>query len=375
MYNLKTLLKYEYKKVFKRRIVWITLGILMVVCVFMSLSSLLSSSYSNGSAYSKNMEDKENGLDMSGKKIDNELLQSIENTGSKMPNGLYSFMYVLFDNSTDIENLTEKKVYTARRELLLREQKDNYLTDGEIQYMDEQEEQVSKPLTYQYCEGFKKMIAMFYTLGMMQTLYIAICIPGIFADEHNHKMDQLNLSCSQGKKTLFLAKTIVGITLALGATIILALSAAIPNFYIYGMSGFSAQIQLIYPKCSWALTVGQTFLILSALSVVIAILHATIAMILTEKLRNGMAAMAIMVGFMLLTSAFSIPAQYSLLSKIWNCVPNNITAIWGVLDSRMFHLFGTYFTQWQVTLVGYVIISAVAIMDGYRTYHRYQVTN
>lgn len=217
------------------------------------------------------------------------------------------------------------------------------------------------------------MAAMFYSIAIMQTLFIAVCIPAIFADEHNLKMDQLILSSSKGKKLLYKVKIFVGISFSLMITFFLIIGGMIPNFCIYGTEGITAQIQLFMPQSSALLSVGQLILILLMLCITKAVLQSVIAMTLSERFRSSLAALSILAGGMIFASFIEIPEQYRLLSQAWNNIPSNLVTVWGVLDNRLVTVFGHYFSQWQVVPYLYLLLASAAIFYCYKIYNKFQI--
>ena len=46
--NFRSLVIYEYRKLFRRKIVWITLAVMTAVCIFAGCSRLLGDNYAGG---------------------------------------------------------------------------------------------------------------------------------------------------------------------------------------------------------------------------------------------------------------------------------------------------------------------------------------
>ena len=85
MNNFFTLYTYELKKILKRKIVWITMGILIAIAVFMGIVEPLTSTYSvttggttvqmSGFEYLSDKKETDQMLD--GQKIDDALLEKV----------------------------------------------------------------------------------------------------------------------------------------------------------------------------------------------------------------------------------------------------------------------------------------------------------
>lgn len=374
MCNFGTLLKYEYKKIAKRKLVWITFTVLMLASVAMALSAGLSTSVSEGTFWEKVKQEHKDGTALSGRNIDDALLARYGSSEERIPNGIAYFLAILQEDK-DIGAITETELYEARTARIRQEWKNNYLTQGEETYLTGQEAKVQVPVVYQYCEGLKKVFSSVYVIGIMQVMFAAVCIPIIMSDEHSTRMDQLNLSSRLGKSPLMAAKLTAGITVTAAVTVLLLAAVAIPLFYIYGMEGFTAQIQLVYPQCPYPFTLGQVLVCMIGLSLLIAVLQAVAALFLTERLRSGVGAMAVMMGVLLLTLLIGMPEQHRILAQIWNCIPSNITSGRAFLDCRLVPAFGTYFMQWQAAAGAYVVLIILGCWGTYRTYHKYQISS
>lgn len=298
-------------------------------------------------------------------------LRFLEDHTYKEMGKMLAYLYTIIGQE-ELKGVTEEKIYETRNEMLASNWENNGLSPGEIQHLKEQEAQLEIPFTYQYCDGYKRMVAIIYSIGIMLTLFISSCIPAIFADEHIRKMDQLILCTSKGKKTLFLAKIFVGTTTSLAVAILLLAASAIPTFIIYGTDGFAAQIQLVVTQSSWAISIGEAVLILAALILAATLLQSVVAMFLAERLRSSVAAMAIMLCVMILTLMISIPPQIRVLAQIWDYAPTNIVKMWGECNNWLVSIFGNYFTQWQMAPIIYLIISVAAVLGGYQAYRNYQ---
>lgn len=371
------LVHFEYKKLLQRKIVWITLGIMAAACILLSCISYLATGYDiDGkpvSGYELKKKEVAQNKEASGTKLDGEALKKIEDPSQDVAGGLYNIVYYITGNF-ESKGLNEKELYQIRKENIKANWESARLSKGEKEYLGEQEEKLKMPFTYEYAEGYQEAGTQMVIVGLLQTLLIAICIPSIFAEEHIRKTDQLNLCTNMGKKTLFLAKIVVGVSFSLAATVILALAITIPTFVINSMEGFDAPIQSFVPLESWVMTAGERLLIMLAMGLLAAILHSAAGMLMSEKARGSVAPMAVMVGFMMVSLFVTVPDQYRMLAQAWDLVPGNILSASGPFGVRMFHVFGKYLATWQVVPFIYLAIAAACIALGYRCYKNYQVS-
>lgn len=368
---------FEYKKLFQRKIVWITLAVMIAACILLSCISYMATGYTidgepvNGYDLKKKhvAQDKE----ASGTRLDGKTLKNMEESPSDIPGGLFNMVYYI-TGGWEVDGLKEQELYQIRENNIEANWESARLSKGEKKYMAEQEEKIEKPLTYEYSDGYQEAGTQMVFVGLLQTLLIAICIPSVFAEEHIRKTDQLNLCTNMGKKTLYLAKIAVGISFSLAATVMMALAITIPTFLINGLEGFDAPIQSFAALESWAMTAGERLLIMMAMGLLAAILHSAAGMLMSEKARGNVAPMAVMVGFMLVSLFATVPDQYRALAQAWDLVPGNVLSATGPFGVRLFQIFGRYLAAWQVVPIVYLAVAAVCIVLGGRLYKNYQVS-
>lgn len=273
----------------------------------------------------------------------------------------------------DVQSLTEQILYEKRLANVQKEWEIYHLNKEEKEHFQKLEDTLAKPFIYEPTGGYDKATRMMMVSALLQTLLAAVCIPAIFSDEHNLKMDQLTLCTNLGKRTLYGVKIFTGLSFSVITSMLLCLVSALPSLIVEGVEGFGAPIQLTQPDVSFDLTVGQVFLMMFGMCVLAGVLHGAVAMFLSEKLKNPAAPMAIIVGFLIVTFFVNVPEQYRVLSQLWDYVPQNVTS-WGLLNVRMVPVFGEHLYKWQVVPVLWLTISAAVTALGYQFYKRYQVT-
>ena len=376
MSDFGRLLKYEYLKVFRRKIVWIMLALMVVLGIFFVYISTIGEEVAPSGVLAEIHQEKQEGMAISGKKIDEALLENYSSV-EELPDSLYYTMSAagtfVFDD--DLEQKPSAEKFYKRRETRIFEDNESYLTEGERQYWEKEEESLSKPFVFEYNEAGKVIAAMFYTMMILQILFTAASIPAIFSDEHMRKMSQINFCCKNGRKKLYLAKITVGFTVNAGAFLFTFLTWALTALALFGFHGMGACVQLIYPNCSYHLTIGQFLGIQLGVALAMTVLCSAAAMFFAEILRSGVATMAILLGGMLLSGMLNIPEQtFRVLGQIWDSFSINFVAVWGILDSRLVPIAGKYFMQYQIVPAVWLALSALLTILGYLRYRRYQVT-
>lgn len=371
MSDFKRILGYEYLKLFRRKIIWITLGIMILLSAFVICISDIGLNSDGQNIIQYIHENRQKELEITGKPVDDVLFEEYKD--KEYPHGLKYFLSCLLpSDQIQTKNITEDNVYGERKKMLNRYMEKYKLREGEREYWENQESRIKVPFTYEDTAGERKLSTAFYTMAVMQIIFVAVAVPAIFAEEHFRKVNHINFCCKYGKKTLYAAKITAGVTLSLGGTICLVLACVIPVLILYGFYGLNTQIQMIYPACSHSLTIGQVLAIQLLILLTAAVLESAFAMFCAEKLKSSTGTMAVMVGILLLSMAVNIPDQFRMASQLWLCIPSNALAIWNLLDCRLIPLFGKYFTQMQLLPIIYVALAALLAVGGYRGYRRYQ---
>lgn len=391
MKEFRFLIEYEYRKLLKKKMVWITAAIMGALSIFMACSSFLGNTYVEGklfeSHYQKIKKEQAYARALSGRRIDDELTGQMQESFSKVGDfdtellyaeeayqkhaRPYEHLRALLEELTGTEyteGLTADRLYSLRQDLMHRRWAAKKLTEGEIRYLEEQDEEVLKPFIYQYCGSYQRIGTMLQAMGVLITLFLAICIPGIFAEEHAKKTNQLLLACPFGKETLYRAKCFVGISFSICVSCLLLGLFIIPVFIFYGTDGFSAQLQLILPDAVWNISSGQMVLILLAIFIIVSVFQCVVCMLLSERWKSSVPVMAVVLGFMLFCLSFRIPGEYRVLSQLYSYAPLNILSVSAAFGCRTIPVFGHYLQAWKTVPLLYVIFCMVLLPAGKKQY-------
>lgn len=139
------LLGYEYKKLLKRKTVWVMFGLLLSLSIAMPFLSLLGTSSNNQTFYTKLMQDKTESIDLAGKELNEEFISEFQNTEKRLPNNLYNLFTSIF-GAVDITEITEEKLYSVRERLVIENWQDKKLSDSEIIHLKEKEKKTQNSL-------------------------------------------------------------------------------------------------------------------------------------------------------------------------------------------------------------------------------------
>ncbi|MDE5864961.1 MAG: ABC transporter permease [Lachnospiraceae bacterium] len=387
---------YELKKIMKRKNTWITFGILLALYLFVTGGRLLGSSYVDGEFLETHKEgfaiDKKNGERLSGRKLDDALLEEMKEAYAGMEDKERKYMlteeyqtkvrpYSIIFNIVQFSDVnpftvTEEQFYTARQAEVEKSWEEYKLTQGEKEYWQEKEGKLEEPFTYYYAEGYDDLISMsgIYMVCLWVSFLIAICMSGVFTEEHGRKTDQLILCSRLGRNEIYFAKILAGGLFSLLVAVFFLGIELLGVFTTYGSEGFSTMLQLFYSAYSYPLTEGQVLFIMMGILLLAALLTGIFTMVLSEMTKSNIGSMATVVVILFLTRLVPIPLTWRFLSQIWNFFPLNILKLdAGFVDVRLVSLFGLKLTSWQFAPILYVVLAVVLVLAGKKVYCRYQV--
>lgn len=405
MKNLGTLYKFELGKILKRKIVWITIVIILLLILSSLALDSLGSYYIDGvkvdSNFHMNQIYKSDQQKLDGRLIDQELLVEMSDGYGMIPeealNGVvhytgteeyqtYARPYsAIFNFARSAGRMTtseamvweadEQELYQRRQNVIEENWEENFLTGKEKDFWREQEKKLKWPITYRFKEGYWHLLDGTYTNGVLILFAVTICLAGVFSEEHSRKTDQLILSSQYGRAPVYLAKFLSGISFAAGFSVLVFSVAILETYFLYGLEGFEASFQLLMPGYSYPLSTGESVLIACGMAVLAAVLVGIFVMLLSEMFRSSLGTLALTAGLIILCMfVSSLPERYRVLSQAWSYLPSNAVAVWNIFDCRTVPLFGQALVFWQVVPILYIVLGGVLAVLGKKRYVNCQVS-
>lgn len=400
MNNFTILVRYELKKIFGRRLVQCTLAAALLVCVCPIVMPLLGDYVVNGEKVDTNYHmmqvDRAYMEKLNGRLIDKALIKETLRGYGMIPKGAspyiateeyqeyarpYSaiFNFVRDNGKMTFEQALEWEADDAdlrlKRQKMLESAYDAYwLSEQEKNFWRQQEERLEWPIRFEITEGWYSLFAALSTLCFVVPLCLAVCLAGVFPEEHARRTDQLILCARKGRNTAYLAKLSAGILFS--AICALAVTAVIflLGLAVYGTDGFHAAFQLIYAEYPMPLKAGQAVLIMYGILVAASVLFAALILFLSEAFHNGMAALSVIAAYLILAMIVIVPENLRALGQIWDWLPGAFVVPWNIFDLRMLPVFGRCFPAWQAVPALYLLAAAGLALAGAPLYRRYQVS-
>jgi len=399
MTNIGTLYGYELRKILRRKIVWISTAIILIMIFITVISPLLGAYYLDDvkidTHYHMFQMDKAYEQRLNNRLINQSLLEEMKVGYDKIPSDVqhytdneeyqtyarpYSAIFNFVRGMTDMTvaeamqwTPDEQDMYRRRQVMLEESWKSNSLSQDEKDFWKVQEEKIEWPIRFHYKEGYWRLFASLYTIGLMTLIIITICLSTVFTEEHTKKTDQLILSSKHGRETIYWSKLLAGVSFSLMVSIAFSSIAFIIAFAAFGSEGFSSAFQLMWGEYSYPLSTGEASLISYGMMIIASVITGVFVMALSELLHSSIGTLSLVLGLIILPMFFSMPEQYRVLSQLWSYLPSEFVAIWSIFSPQLIQVWGKYYMAWQVVPVLYIILSGVFALIGKMAYTRYQV--
>lgn len=421
MSQLGTLYLYEMKKILKRKMTWIAFaGVVLAMlfsCVEVLMNNYVLTDAQTGesvrySAYERAMDRQARAEEFNGRMIDDTLLREMQAayadvqlreqereadisgaSGSSVMmiqvpeeeaeaqslarqrgryEAIYNYVRGIAGNE-DVHTVDSDAFYGKREQMIRDYEQTLRLTEGEKEYWRRQEART--PYAFYWDMGPSMALASFKMMLALTALMIGMILSGVFADEHMRKTDQLVLCGRYGRGTLYLAKLLAAMTLALLGTLLVGGITMLCFGVLYGYEkNWNADLQIYLEASPFALTMGEGILILTALLLLAAVLHSILALVLSCLTRNGVASMSLVMVYTLGTLFIHVPQRLRVLSQCLDLLPARAVCASAFYDARLVGGGGHYLTFWQAGMLLYPALSLALALLGALLYRRWQIS-
>lgn len=400
MKQLGTLYIFELKKILKRKIVRISTVIAVIIILFTVGGTMLDFLFLEGeqteTMYEAFQKDRAYQMALDGRPVDQELLEEMSAAYGKIPISVerysdtpeyqeyarpYSAVFNLVRIMTDMTTKEARQwapdegdLYARRQAIPERMASDYRLTRGEQEFWEEQEAKMECPVVFRYKEGYWRLFDCVYTIGLLAIVMAAVCLSGAFVEEHARKTDQLILSSRYGRRTLYWAKFLAGLSFAVVQSLLFAAVAFLTAFAIYGTEGFAADMRLVYSGVFSPMSIGGAVLICYGCMIAASTVTAAFAMVVSEVSRSSVGTLSLVTGIMILSMFVNVPLHMRVIGQIWSYLPSNFVGEWNMFGSRTVPVFGTFLMSWQAAPLLYLLVGTGLALLGKRVFVRYQVS-
>lgn len=297
MNNFWTLVGFEYKKIFARKSVFIAILAAIFVITFTSATNIIGTDTTTGKSYYDEMLlEKEYKSAFNGKALTGELIFKAAQAFAKVPTDNYAFTQSdeYFEFAKPYESIFRivDSAYTNKNNAFLvndfgtlsLEQANNYykirseqyrlnlennplFTDKNIERVMEIDNEVVKPFTLQYHEGYRRFLNMSSVNALCIMILVCFILSPLFSDEHQKKTDSLILTSKNGKRSFIKAKIFTAFSCSAAITLLILAVAYLICMLIYGFDGFNASLQNMIGLVTYNFTLAEVILLLTVTTI------------------------------------------------------------------------------------------------------------
>ena len=401
MNNILELMGYEYKKIFRKKSTWITLGILLVLILFVGVENMIGNTYHEGmvigTKYEETQKNKEAASKIFGRVFDKTLIFEAMDALNQYQSQGYSayeiyrpyrpiivlYSYAVMDNPSVLmirTNLSEEEAENYYISMKANMKKiidlNLFLTEKEKEKLKSYTEEIKTPFIYEYSDGYKKFAYSTKAIGLFLMLGIVYCMAPLFAGEYATKMDALILSSRFGKNKLITAKILTGLTFSLLITILGLVVSIVEIFCIYGIEGANMPIQvwglvgvlMVYPiQCAAGMIIISLCLSLASL------LMSGITMLLSAKLKSPYHVVILSSIIILVPLIFQVPRDLIIINFLYHLLPVNMMSYDRILSTYLYSVGEMSIKPFHFIPVYCMIGICVLSKFTYRGFKRHQI--
>ena len=381
------LYRFELKKILTQKLLWILAAAMLLGLAVFGVATEVRPTNSGLPMREVIALQREGSQELAGQTVDQAFLDRLlplftdpeANTEAQLKyNDFFNWLTLILGTAhrQEILQTDEARLYEALWYQLAPDPQAAGLTQEEIAHWTEQAQaRLAQPLVYQgYHEGWQTAAAHgIEVMVFLEILFLSVVLAPLFPQEHLRRTDQLILSCRFGRGKAYAAKLLAGVTVGVGFTALLLLAYLGMLGLVYGLEG--ANVPALFTHLFPAdLTIGEMVGILFLAALAAAVLVSVVVMLLAELTRNAIAAMAVVLGILLLTTMiYAVPENLRGLATLWYGIPSNFLCLRGAFRYPLLTLGEASFPTWQVTPVVWLLLALVIALAGRWVYNRYQV--
>lgn len=381
------LYRFELKKILTQKLLWILAAAMLLGLAVFGVATEVRPTNSGLPMREVIALQREGSQELAGQTVDQAFLDRLlplftdpeANTEAQLKyNDFFNWLTLILGTAhrQEILQTDEARLYEALWYQLAPDPQAAGLTQEEIAHWTEQAQaRLAQPLVYQgYHEGWQTAAHGIEVMVFLEILFLSVVLAPLFPQEHLRRTDQLILSCRFGRGKAYAAKLLAGVTVGVGFTALLLLAYLGMLGLVYGLEG--ANVPALFTHLFPAdLTIGEMVGILFLAALAAAVLVSVAVMLLAELTRNAIAAMAVVLGILLLTTMiYAVPENLRGLATLWYLIPSNFLCLRGAFRYPLLTVGEAAFPTWQVTPVVWLLLALVIALAGRWVYNRYQVS-
>lgn len=352
-----TLYIFELRKIFQQKIVLFAILAGSISIIFLNVSGLFGEGYYYVYQAADHSVERETMpmaqleimrrdylVQFSGQVLDESLMDMLkENYGDSETGTIqwnlneYSpFLYL--NVHEDRENASAQAFYKQRLTGFSKDSGSEDLSETELEYWQDKAGKLG-PIVLDYAGGWQTAGNNFGFLSLVTIFIVTVGLCREFSREYTYRTNAVIKTSVQGRKTVFYARILAGISFCVGIALVLFGIHIVSCGVIYGWSGFFTPLQLWSEGSSSALnlSIGGFILILLALLILGAGMTGTFVMFLSESTRSPILAMLLPFVFSALVflevfhGKGRIVEQIARYIPVWRASKNTLEDDWLVI--------------------------------------------
>lgn len=218
-------------------------------------------------------------------------------------------------------------------------------------------EQIKMPLYNDYYGRYEVYINSSKGLALTVLFLILILVAPLFSNEYEEKTEQLILCTRNGKSSLCKAKVFVSLTVSLLSSIFIMGISWLLFLSIFGFEGGNVNIQVLNPSCTYPLTLFEACQIHFISVIIASVLFGAFIAFLSAKVKRKTFSVVVIGTLVTIIPMFVwVPLKSSrFLYNVLQLFPVN--SITFKFDMHFIEIFGTLFTPYKfIWTVGAILM-------------------
>ena len=390
------LVRFEYKKIFKKRSTIIVLILGIFLTGINRVGTLLGNHYVNGEVFESKYEamkkDRDNIRKLSGREINSDLLKEAIEAYSRIPytegpyvntdeyqkyarpySEIYSIIRRVYniDSLKQLASITEENLndfYTIRQSIIEKTIDNTMMNAKEKAFSINLSRKVKTPFIYSYTGGYVNFIAQMTTTSFIICFICSICISPLFAGEYTNGMDSLVFSSKYGRNKMIGAKIFTGISFTVLLSMVLIAVSYIIIMLLFGWDGSDAPIQLYLPLTIVPYTMGQVALLYSLLILFANVLSSSITMVLSAKIKSPFIVLAIMTAISIIPGFINVSEDVLWLYHLFHLIPVNMFNFGNIISIYSIDFLGLTIRPYVLMISFAAVVSIALLPIAFRSY-------
>lgn len=402
MHEFLILLKYEYKKIWKRKSTGISLLLLLILTLAIGMTGITGYSYVDGkkaaSHYDDMVTDRAYEKALAGRNIGKELILEAQEGYSHIdPDSRYTLTEEYQEyarpysairalvlpvycpgNTMDIHQLLMLKeadaqgFYELRNARLLKNLQSLNLTKKEEALHLKLNAGLKTPFIFEYTEGYHSFLSSVFPVALFILFITAVCLAPVFAGEYTANTAQLILSAKRRNRETA-AKLTAGITFSVLISILYLSILLLEGCIIYGFEGAGAPVQLVNIMTAYPLTMLGSCGLLILCNAAVNLLLAGITLLLSSKFKSPFGVIVLVSALLFAPLFIKVSENIRNLYDLVRMLPVNMLDINVVFGSYLYRVFNFTLVPYLFIPLFSLVLTCLFLLFARRSFHRHQV--